>query len=90
MMRTLLSIIGLLLALNCYAQSPVGAWEGNLADENGVELRLVVIFSEAYQVATQYRADNGAFVNTNGGETILLNDIVYGRVVDIVRRRNSI
>ncbi len=29
------------------------------------------------------------FVNTNGGDTILLNDIVYGRVLKILRKRNS-
>ena len=29
------------------------------------------------------------FVNTNGGETILLSDIVYGRVVDLVRAKEK-
>ncbi|MEM1001792.1 MAG: membrane or secreted protein, partial [Bacteroidota bacterium] len=49
------------------AQSPVGSWESLYEDDNGVTIKMVVIFSDNYQVATHFKAETGEFVSTNGG-----------------------
>ena len=61
------------LVLSCFfyfglnAQSPIGAWETFHTSEEGEKIRTVVVFSEGYQVATNYNAKSGAFIDTNGG-----------------------
>ena len=60
--------------LGINAQSPIGAWETFYTSESGVKIRTVVIFSEGYQVATNYNAENGKFVSTNGGSWKLEGD----------------
>ena len=49
------------------AQNLVGAWEGTQTNENGETIRMVVIISDGYQVATVYDAKTGKFMSTNGG-----------------------
>ena len=57
-----------LLSSVLYAQSPIGAWEGDIKGANGEELRGVVILCEGYQAIAVYNPENGAFVNSNGGK----------------------
>lgn len=62
----------LILALSFYCwgvfgQSPVGAWEAVTTDSSGREIKVSVIFSDKYQVATWYDNETGAFESTNGG-----------------------
>ena len=46
---TLTLSVLILINLFSYAQSPVGAWERFYDDENGNNIRSVVIFSEKFQ-----------------------------------------
>lgn len=55
------------LLISLFAQSPVGAWEWFEKDSTGRDVRVVVIFSKAHQVATWFDAESGAFISTNGG-----------------------
>ena len=48
-------------------QSPVGAWERYYDDENGNNIRSVVIFSEKFQSIAMYNAQSGEFIYSNGG-----------------------
>lgn len=50
-----------------FAQSLIGAWEAQLTDSEGQELRNVVIITEGFQVATTYDQE-GRFIRTNGGK----------------------
>ena len=50
-----------------FSQSPVGAWEASAINQDGDQVRAVVIFSEGYQSITYYLADGGKFLRTNGG-----------------------
>lgn len=56
------------LTISVSAQSPIGAWEGDIKGANGEELRGVVILCEGYQAIAVYNPENGAFVNSNGGK----------------------
>lgn len=47
-------------------QSLVGGWE-MVSKEDGKEVKMSVIFSDKYQVATWYDNISGEFVSTNGG-----------------------
>ncbi|OIQ39409.1 MAG: membrane or secreted protein [Bacteroidetes bacterium MedPE-SWsnd-G1] len=67
MKKFVLVFIFLITTLFMNAQSPVGAWERTYTDDKGKELRMTVIFTDKYQVATWYDAKTGAFVMTNGG-----------------------
>ncbi len=67
-MKKLLILPLLLLSSVLYAQSPIGAWEGDFKGANGEKLRGVVIFSEGYQAIVVYDAETGAFASTNGGK----------------------
>jgi hypothetical protein len=62
-----LSSMCLLLFIGVFGQSPIGAWETFHTSSSGEKIRTVVIFSEGYQVATNYNAENGKFMDTNGG-----------------------
>lgn len=62
-----LALLTLFLGLFSHAQTPLGAWQGLYTDSSGTPIKLVVIFSEGYQVATHYHAESGAFIETNGG-----------------------
>lgn len=67
MKRITLLFIYALITLGINAQSAVGAWETFYTDDNGNKIRTVVIFSENYQVATNYHAKTGKFIDSNGG-----------------------
>lgn len=67
-MKTAINFVFCLLAtMTLQSQSPIGAWEILSKDETGKNIRIVVIFTEGYQVASTYNADNGEFISTNGG-----------------------
>ena len=59
--------VSFLLFIGAFSQSPLGAWETFHTSTSGEKVRTVVIFSEGYQVATNYSAENGKFIDTNGG-----------------------
>ncbi|MCL6267410.1 membrane or secreted protein [Flagellimonas myxillae] len=67
MKKFALSLIACLFISSHYGQSLLGAWENISTNENGQSVRIVVIFSDGYQVATWFDAKNGAFISTNGG-----------------------
>ncbi|MDT0552697.1 membrane or secreted protein [Urechidicola vernalis] len=67
MKNIILIFIFLFTTFSAISQSPVGAWERTYTDNEGKELRMTVIFTDKYQVATWYDAKTGAFVMTNGG-----------------------
>lgn len=67
MKNYILTLAMLFLVILVYAQSPVGAWETTFKDEEGKEMRVTVIFTNKYQVATWYDAQTGVFLSTNGG-----------------------
>lgn len=69
--KALLSIVILCFSICSSAQDIVGAWEGSSVDDAGKEIRVSVIFSEKFQVATWYEKETGAFVSSNGGEWLL-------------------
>ena len=64
---TLTLSVLILINLFSYAQSPVGAWERFYDDENGNNIRSVVIFSEKFQSIAMYNAKSGEFIYSNGG-----------------------
>lgn len=53
--------------LGANSQSVIGAWETYYTSESGDNIKTVVIFSEGYQVVTNYHAESGKFISTNGG-----------------------
>ncbi|HCX20629.1 MAG: membrane or secreted protein [Flammeovirgaceae bacterium] len=67
-MKKLLIVPFLFLSSVLYAQSPIGAWEGEFEGSSGEKQRGVVIFADGYQVIAVYNAETGAFVSTNGGK----------------------
>lgn len=56
------------------AQSFVGAWENIHMSQEGKNIKSVVIFADGYQVITNYDAETGAFISTNGGTWSLDGD----------------
>lgn len=58
------------------AQSPIGSWESEISVENGQKTKMVVIFTEGYQVLTTFDAETGKFINTNGGSWTLDGDMM--------------
>lgn len=54
-------------AYSLSAQSLIGAWESIATADDGSKIKSVVVFSDDYQVMSQYDADSGAFIQTNGG-----------------------
>ncbi len=55
-------------------QSIIGAWERSYTSEEGEKLKTVLIFSEGYFSQTNYNAETGKFINTNGGSWNLDGD----------------
>ncbi len=66
-MRTSTLILFILLCGTLSAQSLIGAWQFEETSASGQELKVTVILTDGYQVATWYDAETGAFVKTNGG-----------------------
>lgn len=56
-----------LISFQINSQSVIGGWETSYTNDAGETIRTVVIFSDGYQVATNFNAKTGAFVDTNGG-----------------------
>jgi hypothetical protein len=59
------------MPVTVFAQSLVGSWETRYTDDQGERIQLVVIFSDAYQVATHFKEETGEFLFTNGGSWML-------------------
>ena len=57
-----LLIFSFLLCIQIFSQSPTGAWERYFQDENGTEIRSVVIFSEKFQSIAMFNAKSGEFI----------------------------
>jgi len=72
----LLSILILcsLGAITTFAQSFIGAWEGFHTTKDSQNVRSIVTFAEGYQVLTNYDANTGEFISTNGGTWSLEGD----------------
>ncbi|MBT8257861.1 MAG: membrane or secreted protein, partial [Bacteroidia bacterium] len=58
------------------SQSLTGAWETVITTDSGEKIRNVVIFSEGFQVSTNYYAETGKFIGTNGGSWDLNGDLI--------------
>ena len=76
-----LSIFSFLLCIQIFSQSPLGAWERYFENENGTEIRSVVIFSEKFQSIAMFNAKSGEFIYSNGG-TWELNGNMMTEVVE--------
>ena len=72
--------ISFLLYIQMFSQSPVGAWERYFQDENGTEIRSVVIFSERFQSIAMFNAKSGEFIYSNGGTWELNGNMMTERV----------
>lgn len=80
-MKHIIFLITSLLCLShMYAQSFIGAWEGLHITTEGEQIRSVVIFSDRYQVITNYDAVTGKFISTNGGTWTLEGDTMTEEV----------
>lgn len=77
---TLTLSVLILINLFSYAQSPVGAWERFYDDENGNNIRSVVIFSEKFQSIVMYKAKTGEFIYSNGGTWELNGNMMTEKV----------
>ncbi len=73
-------IICTFLSFTIKAQSPLGAWESYSTSENGDKLRIVVIFTEGYQVLSVYNTATGKFIHANGGTWKLVGDTMTEKV----------
>ena len=77
---TLTLSVLILINLFSYAQSPVGAWERFYDDEDGNNIRSVVIFSEKFQSIVMYKAKTGEFIYSNGGTWELNGNMMTEKV----------
>ena len=77
---TLTLSVLILINLFSYAQSPVGAWERFYDDEDGNNIRSVVIFSERFQSIVMYNAKTGEFIYSNGGTWELNGNMMTEKV----------
>ncbi|TVZ59517.1 hypothetical protein NA63_2052 [Flavobacteriaceae bacterium MAR_2010_105] len=80
MKNTMLLLVCALLSINATAQSCIGAWERYFTNEQGENLKSVVLFADGYQVISTYNADTGTFLSTNGGTWKLKGDIMTEKV----------
>ena len=65
--KSLLFGLSLFMSIQMFSQNPLGAWERYYQDENGAEIRSVVIFSEKFQSIAMFNAKSGEFIYSNGG-----------------------
>ncbi|MDW5290702.1 membrane or secreted protein [Formosa sp. PL04] len=68
------------LSFTVKAQSPIGAWESMSTSENGDAIRIVVIFTDGYQVLSKYNATTGKFIQSNGGTWTLEGDTMTEKI----------
>ncbi|RIA09918.1 hypothetical protein OE09_1764 [Flavobacteriaceae bacterium MAR_2010_72] len=80
MKNTILLLVCVLLSINAATQSCIGAWERYFTNEQGENLKSVVLFADGYQVLSTYNADTGKFLSTNGGTWKLKGDIMTEKV----------
>ena len=73
-------LILLLINFFSYSQSPVGAWERYYEDENGINVRSVVVFSEKFQSIVMYNSKSGEFIYSNGGTWELNGNMMTEKV----------
>lgn len=66
-MRNLIAILTLSITFAGITQNPIGAWEMVTESESEGQVKMVVIFSKSYQVATWFDNETGKFIATNGG-----------------------
>lgn len=66
-MRTSVFLLFILFSGPLAAQSLIGAWQFEESTDTGQKLKVTIILTEGYQVATWYDVETGAFVKTNGG-----------------------
>ena len=65
--KSWLFVLSFIISTQVFSQSPVGAWERYFEDENGNEIRSVVIFSEKFQSIAMFNSKTGEFIYSNGG-----------------------
>lgn len=58
------------------AQSLIGSWESMSSNEEGEQIKNVVIISEGHQVSTWFKEKTGEFIKTNGGSWSLDGNIM--------------
>lgn len=87
-MKKLIYLFALVIAISSTAQDLAGAWEMIYTEENGKEVKIAVILSDRYQVATWYDNKTGEFIATNGG-TWELNGTTLTEVVEFDTRDSS-
>ncbi len=75
-----LLIISLSFNFMCFSQNPIGAWERYYEDENGTNIRSVVIFSEKFQSIAMFNANSGEFIYSNGGTWELNENMMTEKV----------
>ena len=75
-----LFIISLSINFLCFSQNPIGAWERYYEDEDGTNMRSVVIFSEKFQSIAMFNADSGEFIYSNGGTWELNENMMTEKV----------
>ena len=75
-----LFIISLTINFLCLSQNPIGAWERYYDDEDGNNIRSVVIFSEKFQSIAMYNAKTGEFIYSNGGTWELNGNMMTEKV----------
>ena len=78
--KSLLFGLSLFISIQMFCQSPLGAWERYFQDENGAEIRSVVIFSEKFQSIAMFNAKSGEFIYSNGGTWELNNNMMTEKV----------
>ncbi len=87
-MKKLTYLVALLLVTSIQAQNLAGAWESVITDENGREVKIAVILTDKYQVATWYDNKTGEFIATNGG-TWELNGSTVKELVEFDTRDST-
>lgn len=75
-----LFLISVLLNSCSNEKSLIGAWERYYENENGIEIRSVVIFSEKFQSIAMFNAESGEFIYSNGGTWELNGNIMTEKV----------
>ena len=78
--KILLFGLSLFISIQMFCQSPLGAWERYYQDQNGAEIRSVVIFSEKFQSIAMFNAKSGEFIYSNGGTWELNGNMMTERV----------
>ncbi len=86
--RIAVILISIIAPMILQSQSLIGAWERFTTSDTGDKIRNVVIFSEGFQVSTNYDAKTGKFIDTNGGSWELDGDMMT-EVVEFDTRDSS-